>query len=498
MTLHNFSFPLRPAAVALAAALVLASCTDNNAPGGMDGNGLTPLRITASDAQQAQTDGARTDAARTRANAPLGLYTGSLGVFCVPVTPPGNGLAYTNLSYIFDPRAGWIGEDDKNTAYLTDSPVTVYAYAPYAAANTDLAAIPFGQYARVTADADKPGGFAFTATPPQADGVHPNVELQMTQVMAGIRLNITAMDDATTATFKSIRMYNPYTTEFLQTTGTADLTTGTVTYDEPKTADFLLLKEGTDPMIKVTTAGMQATASKDDGSYHLLGSLIPQTIENGLTFEFVTDAGETLTLGVDGDYIPQIEVGKLYTLNIKLGKTPAYSLTLTGVSVTDWTDTDLPAHAYDGYLEFHGNKWTLYNLQYDTEYYSNYATQDDPGSVYEWNSPVPGTVNNAAAWTEGQDPCYWVVPLGTWKTPTLAQFQSLCNFDWRYTVTWTDSAIFHDEVDGSYLSLPRGVYWTSTVTGGVPQAFDMQRSATLGTVIQAKKTDRYIVRCVKK
>lgn len=136
------------------------------------------------------------------------------------------------------------------------------------------------------------------------------------------------------------------------------------------------------------------------------------------------------------------------------------------------------------------------------------ASQTAYGGYFGWNTTSTATgVYNSGSYSEANDPCYQVAPIGTWYTPSQAQLTILinCNRGSGFENGWyfANKAIFLPAAgfrrsDGSMRSVGTyGYYWSRTPNGSYGYALYFYNGGNASIYGNNNRVSGQPVRCVK-
>lgn len=135
------------------------------------------------------------------------------------------------------------------------------------------------------------------------------------------------------------------------------------------------------------------------------------------------------------------------------------------------------------------------------------ASQTDYGGYFGWNttSTAANTYNNGN-YSEANDPCYQVAPIGTWYTPSEAQLTNLMDCDkgsgfengWYFAnnAIFLPAAGYRNGSDMKKNVGEYGYYWSRTPDGSHVYYLRFASTGSL-VLINGTRTDGQSVRCVK-
>lgn len=129
-------------------------------------------------------------------------------------------------------------------------------------------------------------------------------------------------------------------------------------------------------------------------------------------------------------------------------------------------------------------------------------SQTDYGGYFGWNttSTAANTYNNGN-YSEANDPCYHVAPIGTWYTPSEAQLKNLadCNRASGFENGWyfANRAIFLPAAGSRDSVGKNGYYWSRTPGGSYGSRLRFGNDGDVNIGASSKRYVGHSVRCVK-
>lgn len=482
-----------------------AACTQGEMPGEtIDAAEGVPLQIGASMLQGDDNTDASTDAGTTRADAAtraaniLTLHAGDIGVFRRAATGYEDG-PMNNINYYYDPTGGWKPRDAAKTIRLLAPEAEVCAYFPYSDADyyNDPTALPLYSFPYIgtpyyddyylveDVSGHAPNDLRY-ATVRTVSGEHSYTDFRFVHAMAMLKINLRAYDIASECKAYKITLSNPA----LANQANIDITDGSITPT----------KQGIE--IPCIQPPININTGVDGTDVNVL--LVPCDALDapGIRFTFTIEGQtETIPFTLPTDKLPRLEAGKVYNLKMVLRQS---GLTLEKINVYDWVDAPASSGTYtrEDCVSITGKdgtvmKWARRNLLYTADYQYSFATGAEAGSLFAGNTlrPEDEEVSPFVAWDPNLDPCGRMEPLGTWVTPTQAQWENLPK-----STTSADNINYYTTNSDEDFILPDTYYMTSSrwSTGNAPICMCVITGSMWGDNPPKSLGNKAYVRCIKK